>query len=102
VNKGNRQLEQPKAEYQQKPVPSKPESKPEIEQPAKREAKPEAERPVKREVQPEAGQPSKHEAKPEPERPAKEKQGESDKSGTRNDNQGDESKGEEQRGPSGK
>jgi hypothetical protein len=102
VNKDNHQPEPPRAEYQQKPVQSKPESKPEIEQPAKRQAKPEAERPVKRETQPEAGQPSKHEAKPEPERPAKEKQGESDKGGSRNDNQGEENKGEERRGPSDK
>ena len=40
--------------------------------------------------------PSKPEAKPEPERPAGEKQGESDKGGTRNENKGEENKGEEQ------
>jgi hypothetical protein len=107
VSKNIRQPEPPKAEYKEKPVPSKPESKPEIEQPTKREAKPEAERPVKREAQPEAVQPSRHEAKPEPERPAREKQGESDKGGTRNENKGQENKGEEnkgegQRGPSDK
>jgi hypothetical protein len=107
VSKNIRQPEPPKAEYKEKPVPSKPESKPEIEQPTKREAKPEAERPVKREAQPEAVQPSKHEAKPETERPAREKQGESDKGGTRNENKGQENKGEEnkgegQRGPSDK
>ena len=100
VNKDNRQPEPPKPEYKEKPVPSRPESKPEIEQPAKLQPKPEAERPVKREAQPEAVQPSKHEAKPEPERPAREKQGESNKGGTRNENKGEDNKGEEQRAPS--
>jgi hypothetical protein len=72
VNKDNRQPEPPKPEYKEKPIPSKPESKPETEQPAKREAK------------------------PEPERPAKEKQGESDKGGTRTDDKGQENKGDKE------
>jgi len=76
VNKNNRQSEPPKPEYKEKPVPSKPDSKPETEQPAKREAKPETER------------------------PAREKQGESDKGGTRPEDKGQENKGEGQRAPS--
>ena len=89
VNKDNRQSEPPKPEYKEKPVPSKPDSKPETEQPAKREAKPQTEQPVKREAPPQAEQPSRHESKQETERPARDKQGENDNGGKHNDNKDD-------------
>jgi hypothetical protein len=101
VNKDNRQSEPPKPEYKEKPVPSKPDSKPEAEQPAKREVKPQTEQPAKREAKPEAEQPVKHEATPQPEQPSKheskqapepssrEKQGGNDSGGKHNDNKDD-------------
>jgi hypothetical protein len=126
VNKNNRQSEQPKGEYREKPVPSQREAKPETERPVKREAKPDVERPAKREAPPEvqkpvrrealpeaqrpvrheappeAQQPSKHEAKPVPTQPAKEQPRESDKGETRNEHKGEQNKDEEQQAPPGK
>jgi hypothetical protein len=66
------------------------EAKPET----KREAKPGAVQPSKPETKPEA----KPDSKPEAERPARERQGESDKGGTRTEDKGQENKGEENKG----
>ena len=90
-------------------VPAKPESKPELERPVKHEPKPEALTPEPRVIpdkrqpeparvaRPEQPVPSHPEPRPEVERPVRQQQEDGDRGGNRNDNRGQENKGDGQR-----
>jgi len=121
---GNLQGEPAKTARSEKAVPTKPEPKepkPEVERPVKREPKPETPKPepkvtpdkrqpepakvvrpeqpvpTKPEPRPEVERPVKREVQPAVDRPVRERQEEGDRGGNRNDNRGQENKGDGQR-----